>query len=334
MNKSKEILLEVKNIKKDFPVETRMFFTKNKSVHAVDDVSFNIQKGDIFALVGESGCGKTTIGRMILKLEELTSGEILFKSKNIDALNKRRIKQLRKKMQIIFQDPYSSLNPRKTIGSCIETPLIIQGFKNRKIRKKMVIEIMNSVGLDTQYISRYPHELSGGQKQRVVIARALVLKPELIICDEPVASLDVSIQSQILNLLKKLQKEFNLSYLFISHDLSVVKYISKKIAVMYLGKFVEYAETANFFYKPIHPYSRALLSAVPIADPFEAKKRNRIIIKGEIPSPIDPPNGCYFNTRCVHSKDLCKAVEPKLKNLKRELGYDHWCACHYSKKFI
>lgn len=335
MEETRELILQVKNLKKYFPVDVAIFSRNSrKFVRAVDNISFNVYKCDIFALVGESGCGKTTIGMMILKLIDITDGKVIFKSRDLGNYKGKDIKRLRKEMQIIFQDPYYSLNPRKTIGYIIGDPLTTQGDENKSDIKYEIFKIMNAVGLDKGLFNRYPHELSGGQRQRVAIARALILNPDLVVCDEPVSALDVSIRSQILNLLKDLQRKFNLSYLFISHDLSVVEYISNKIAVMYLGKFVEVSDTINFFKKPIHPYSAALLSAIPLVDPKKTKNKERIILKGEIPSPINPPKGCYFNTRCIYVKDICKEKEPELKNYKDKMGRDHWCACHFSGQFV
>ncbi len=329
-----EPLLKVKNLKKYFEIDSGILKNKITFLRAVDDISFEIYQGEIFGLVGESGCGKTTIARMILRLLEVTKGEIIFKSKNFDNYKGLESKKLRKEIQIIFQDPYSSLNPRKKVGKIIGAPLAVHSDENKINIKKRIYEVMDAVGLGKEYFNRFPHELSGGQRQRVGIARSLILNPDLIVCDEPISSLDVSMQSQILNLLKKLQEDFNLSYLFISHDLSVVRYISSKIAVMYLGKLVEISDTVNFFKKPIHPYSQALLAAIPIADPLKAKKRKRIILKGEIPSPIYPPIGCYFNTRCIYIEDICKKVKPELKNYENKAGHEHWSACHFSKQFI
>jgi len=335
MEKAEKLVLQVKNLIKYFPINTGIFSRGGKKfVRAVDNVSFNIYKGDTFALVGESGCGKTTIGRMILKLTDITGGKIFYKSKDLDDYKGKDVKKIRKEMQIIFQDPYSALNPRKTIGYIIGDPITVQGYENKMDMKNEIFKIMDAVGLGKDLFNRYPHELSGGQRQRAAIARALILNPDLVVCDEPVSALDVSIRSQILNLLKDLQRKFNLSYLFISHDLSVVKYISNKIAVMYLGKFVEVLDTPNFFKKPIHPYSTALLSAIPLADPKETKNKKRIILKGEIPSPINPPRGCYFNTRCIYSKKICLEKEPELKNYMDLTGYNHWCACHFSENFF
>lgn len=308
-------ILEVKNLKKYFKA-------KNGTLHAVDDVSFSIPKGETLGLVGESGCGKSTIGRLILGLHQATGGEILFHGKDICKMNKKQIHNLRKDMQIIFQDPFSSLNPRMSISEIIGEPLII----HKKVRGKAELEaevarLMEVVGLSKRLNNAYPHELDGGRRQRVGIARALSLKPQFIVCDEPVSSLDVSIQAQVLNLLKELQKDFGLTYLFITHDLSVVKYFSDKIAVMYLGQLVETADSNQLFRSPIHPYSQALLSAIPI--PSSRQKMQRVKLIGEIQSPVDPEPGCRFAKRCLHTQPQCTGTDLVLKGF----GGNHYCAC-------
>jgi len=308
-------ILEVNRLKK-------YFHTSGGTVHAVDDVSFSINKGETLGLVGESGCGKSTTGRTIIRLIEATSGSVKFKGKEVLSMPKKELRKIRKEMQIIFQDPYSSLDPRRSMGDTIGKPLQIHGLRNKKKREKEVDALMKRVGLSLNLYNKYPHELDGGQRQRVGIARALALNPSFIVCDEPVSSLDVSIQAQILNLLEKLQDELGLTYLFIAHDLSVIKHISDRIVVMYLGKIVEVAPTNELFSNPIHPYTQALLAAVPI--PNLKKRHERIILKGSVPSPINLPIGCRFNSRCFKKKSVCSLKNPKLK----EIGPDHRVACH------
>jgi oligopeptide transport system ATP-binding protein len=275
-------------------------------------------------LVGESGCGKTTLGRLILRLEEPTSGEILFQGENILTYDKERMRNLRRRMQVIFQDPFSSLNPRKTVAHIVGEPLLVHGMKNRREREDRVLELLRVVGLRREHMRRYPHQFSGGQRQRICVARALALHPKLVICDEAVSALDVSIQAQVINLLKDLQQEFGLTYLFISHDLGVVEHVSDRLAVMYLGKIVELADSVEIYQTPLHPYTQALLSASPIPDP--TLKRDRIILKGDVPSPIDPPHGCRFHTRCLYAEGICSQQEPQLKEVKE----NHLAACHFA----
>ncbi len=308
-------ILEVNRLKK-------YFHTSGGTVHAVDDVSFSINEGETLGLVGESGCGKSTTGRTIIRLIEATSGSVKFKGKEVLSMPKKELRKIRKEMQIIFQDPYSSLDPRRSMGDTIGKPLQIHGLRNKKKREKEVDALMKRVGLSLNLYNKYPHELDGGQRQRVGIARALALNPSFIVCDEPVSSLDVSIQAQILNLLEKLQDELGLTYLFIAHDLSVIKHISDRIVVMYLGKVVEVAPTNELFSNPIHPYTQALLAAVPI--PKLKKRHERIILKGSVPSPINLPIGCRFNSRCFKKKSVCSQKNPELK----EIGPDHQVACH------
>jgi oligopeptide transport system ATP-binding protein len=317
-----QALLRVQNLKKYFPIRGGLFSREIARVHAVDDVSFDIQPGDTLGLVGESGCGKSTTGRTILRLIEPTAGEVWFEDRNVTALDKRALRQIRKEMQIIFQDPYASLNPRMTVRSIIGEALVIHKLaKNRREREDRVVQLLETVGLSAEHLRRYPHEFSGGQRQRIGIARALAVSPKLIVCDEPVSALDVSIQAQIINLLEELQQKFGLTYLFIAHDLSVVEHISTRVAVMYLGKIVEIAPAKELYANPKHPYTEALLSAVPIPDP--ATRRKRILLEGDVPSPINPPSGCRFHTRCPIRVPSCAKNEQVLK----EISPDHWVAC-------
>ena len=314
-------LVQVEHLVKHFPISGGLLRRSVTFVQAVDDVSFSIKAGETLGLVGESGCGKTTVGRTILRLVEATSGKVYFEGQNIFEFDKRALKQMRRQMQIIFQDPYLSLNPRMPVGDSIAEGLHIHGIRNAKERQEVAIGLLRQVGLADYHLRRYPHEFSGGQRQRIGIARALALKPKFIVCDEPVSALDVSIQSQVLNLLSELQREFDLTYLFIAHDLSVVEHISDRIAIMYLGKIVELAARDEFYSNPLHPYTQALLSAIPLPEP--GVKRDRIILEGDVPSPISPPSGCRFHTRCPYAMDHCAQEEPQFK----EISPDHWAAC-------
>jgi oligopeptide transport system ATP-binding protein len=316
------VLLEVKNLKKYFPTDQKKLFGPEVYVKAVDGISFSALPGETLGLVGESGCGKSTLGRVVLRLIEPTAGEVYFKGTNIFTLNRSELRDLRREMQIIFQDPYASLSPRMTIEDIISEPLKTHGMRQRGMRVKRVRDLLELVGLSASQSRRYPHEFSGGQRQRIGIARALALNPKLLICDEPVSALDVSIQSQILNLLSDLQKEFGLTYIFIAHGLSVVKYISNRVGVMYLGKLVELADKHDIYANPIHPYTKALMSAIPVPDP--EMRRERIVLEGDVPSPVNPPHGCRFHTRCSYIQAICNEVEPEF----REVTKNHFLSCH------
>ncbi|GAA0766798.1 dipeptide ABC transporter ATP-binding protein [Clostridium subterminale] len=319
-----ENLIEVKNLCKYFHTKKSILKKDKGILKAVDGVSLHIKKGETLGLVGESGCGKTTLGRTLLKLYNLTAGEIFYDNEEIGKLNTKKMLPYRKKMQMIFQDPYASLNPRLTVGDIVGEPLDIYKICKGKEREEKVKYFLDKVGLDQNHMNRYPHEFSGGQRQRIGIARALAVNPEFIVCDEPISALDVSIQAQIINMIEDLQNDFGLTYLFIAHDLSMVKHISNRVGIMYLGKLVEIAESNEVYSKPIHPYTNALLSAIPIPDPDEAKRRQRIILEGDIPSPIDPPPGCRFKSRCKYAKPICGEEEPVLK----EVSPGHCVACH------
>lgn len=314
-------LIEVKHLKKYFRAG------KNSVLKAVDDVSFSIRKGETFGLVGESGCGKTTCGRTILGLYKATSGEVLYQGVNVFDLDRSQRSEFTKKAQIIFQDPYASLDPRMTVGDIVGEGIDIHKLFVNEKRTKRIYELLGLVGLNKEHASRFPHEFSGGQRQRVGIARSLSVEPEFIVCDEPISALDVSIQAQVVNLLIELQQEFGLTYLFIAHDLSMVKHISDRVAVMYLGKIVELAESSELYDNPLHPYTKALLSAIPIPDPEATRKKHRIMLQGEVPSPIDPKPGCRFAQRCRYAMPECQTVTPEFK----EIGREHFVACHLFK---
>lgn len=316
-------LLEVQNLKKHFPIKKGILSRTVGNVLAVDGVSFTLKRGETLGLVGESGCGKTTVGRSILRLTEPTSGQVTFNGQDLLELGREKLRQVRASFQIIFQDPFSSLNPRMNVGQIIAEPIKNHLKESRPDIRKRVAYLMEKVGLHPEQVNRYPHEFSGGQRQRIGIARALALNPLAIVCDEPVSALDVSIQAQVINLLAQLQEQMNLSYLFISHDLSVVEHISDRIAVMYLGRFVELATDQELYHNPLHPYSQALLSAVPVPDP-EVRKKG-ILLEGDVPSPLNPPSGCTFRTRCPERKEVCAHEAPVF----RDLGGAHWVACHF-----
>jgi len=317
-----EVLLNVQHLTKHFPVRTGIFQRISAWVQAVDDVSFYVRKGETLGLVGESGCGKTTLGRTVLRLLDPTKGQVFFEGEDVAFIRGERLKQARKDMQIIFQDPFSSLDPRVPIGDSIEEGLAIHGIGDRVERHDRVQKVLQEVGLYPEHASRYPHEFSGGQRQRIGIARALVLQPKFVVCDEPVSALDVSIQSQVLNLLRSLQAEYGLTYLFIAHNLSVVEHISDRVAVMYLGKMVEMTTREDLYANPLHPYTLALMSAIPVPDP--TMERERIILKGDVPSPLNPPSGCRFHPRCPVAIALCADVEPEFQ----EVYEGHFVACH------
>jgi oligopeptide transport system ATP-binding protein len=321
----KEVLLHVKDLVKHFPITQGIIFQKHKgAVHAVDGITFDIYQGETLGLVGESGCGKSTAGRTILQLYKPTSGQVVFDGVNLVNLSSEKMRKTRKKMQMIFQDPYASLNPRMTVSEIIGEAMVSHRMGSRKEIQLRIIDLLEKVGLNPAFANRYPHEFSGGQRQRIGIARALALNPKLIICDEPISVLDVSIQAQVVNLLEDLQEDLGLTYLFIAHDLSMVRHISDRVAVMYLGVIVEIADRVELFENPLHPYTQALMSAVPIPDPKAEAKRKRIILEGDVPSPINPPSGCRFRTRCIFAESICAEKKPEL----REVLPGHFAACH------
>jgi len=318
------ILLNVENLKMWFPITQGIVIQRHiGDIKAVDGISFFIRRGETLGLVGESGCGKSTTGRAILQLYRPTGGDVYFEGENLCKSKGEKLRRMRRKMQMIFQDPYASLNPRMTVGNIIGEPLEVHNILKGKALKERVQELLKVVGLNPYFINRYPHEFSGGQRQRIGVARALAVNPSFIICDEPISALDVSIQAQIINLLENLQQQFNLTYLFIAHDLSVVRHISDRVAVMYLGKIVELTDRDTLYNDPKHPYTQALLSAVPIPDPFVEEKRRRIILEGDVPSPANPPKGCNFSGRCPVVMEICKESEPEFK----DIGGEHWVAC-------
>src|SRR5437868_4957257 len=319
-------LLRVEHLKMYFPITQGIILQRQVGwVRAVDDISFSVRRGETLGLVGESGCGKSTTGRAILQLYKPTEGKVEFLGKSLTTLGGGELRKMRREMQMIFQDPYASLNPRMTVGSIIGEPLEIHGLAKGREKTERVQELLRIVGLNPYFANRYPHEFSGGQRQRIGIARALAVQPSFIVCDEPISALDVSIQAQVINLLEELQGQFNLTYLFIAHDLSVVRHISDRVAVMYLGKIVELADRVDLYEHPLHPYSQALLSAVPIPDPSVEVKRKRIILTGDVPSPVNPPTGCRFHTRCWKAQQICSEVDPEFI----EHAPRHWAACHF-----
>jgi len=321
----KEVLVEVTDLKKYFPIKSGILFQREvAAVKAVDGVSFKVYKGETLGLVGESGCGKSTTGRTILQLYRPTSGSVKYRGQEITNLKGESLRRMRREMQMIFQDPYASLNPRMSVGRIVAEPLVVHNIGTKKEREERVAELLEMVGLNPYFVRRYPHEFSGGQRQRIGLARSLALNPSFIVADEPISALDVSIQAQVVNLLQRLQEELGLTYLFIAHDLSMVRHLCDRVAVMYLGKIVEIAESEELYTNPLHPYTQALLSAVPVPDPAVEEKRQRIILKGDVPSPINPPKGCNFNTRCPVSIDVCFETEPELV----EVLPGHWVACH------
>ena len=322
-------LVKVRNLKKYFPIHRGVLLQRHAGdVKAVDGVSFDIFKGETLGLVGETGSGKTTIGRTILRLYEPTAGQIIFNEVDISTLGDSQMRKMRSHMQMIFQDPYASLNPRMTVGSIIAAPLEVHKVAKGKQKRERIQELLSLVGLNEEFVNRYPHEFSGGQRQRIGIARALAVDPDLVVCDEPISSLDVSIQAQVVNLLEELQSRLGLTYLFIAHDLSMVRHISNRMAVMYLGKIVELTDRNEIYLHPVHPYTQALMSAVPVPDPDLAASRKRIILEGDIPSPVNPPVGCNFNTRCPFAKQVCFESEPEF----REVCSGHWAACHFAEE--
>lgn len=321
----REVLVRVEHLKQYFPIRRGVLIQRTVgAIKAVDDVSFEIYKGETLGLVGESGCGKSTTGRTILQLYRPTGGKVYFEGTDLTTLKGEALRRQRRKMQMIFQDPYASLNPRMTVGAIVGEPLEVHGVATGRERTERVRELLELVGLNPYFINRYPHEFSGGQRQRIGIARALALHPSFIVCDEPISALDVSIQAQVVNLLEDLQEKFGLTYLFIAHDLSMVRHISDRVAVMYLGKIVELTDRDELYERPLHPYTEALLSAVPIPDPEVEERRQRIILEGDVPSPANPPRGCNFSTRCPKVMPICEEVEPEMK----EVGPGHWVACH------
>jgi oligopeptide transport system ATP-binding protein len=320
-----ETLVRVEDLRMYFPINQGVIIQRHVGdVKAVDGLNFEIRRGETLGLVGESGCGKSTTGRAILQLYRPTAGHVFFEGQDLTGLRGEGLRRMRRRMQMIFQDPYASLNPRMTVGDIVGEPLEVHGLARGKEKRERVQELLQVVGLNPYFVSRYPHEFSGGQRQRIGVARALAVNPDFIVCDEPISALDVSIQAQVINLLEDLQHQFGLTYLFIAHDLSVVRHISDRVAVMYLGKIVELADRNRLYLNPLHPYTQALLSAIPIPDPELEAQRERIILAGDVPSPVNPPPGCNFNTRCPIATDVCREVDPEF----REVEEDHWVACH------
>jgi oligopeptide transport system ATP-binding protein len=330
MTATSEVLLHVQELKMHFPIYKGLLRRQVGAVHAVDGISFDVHRGETLGLVGESGCGKSTTGRAILQLYTPTSGEVDFEGVDIIKLKGEELRHTRRKMQMIFQDPYASLNPRMSIGEIVGEPLIVHNIASGKEVDDRVAHLLELVKLNPAFATRYPHEFSGGQRQRIGIARALALQPSFIVCDEPISALDVSIQSQVVNLLQELQEQFNLTYLFIAHDLSMVRHISDRVAVMYLGVMVELADSNALYTNPLHPYSQALLSAVPIPDPVLEVKRQRVLLEGDVPSPVNPPSGCRFRTRCPIAESICAEKRPEF----RELKPGHFVACHFADRFV
>ena len=330
MNTNEDILLHVENLVMHFPIYRGVFRRQVGAVHAVDGVSFDVKRGETLGLVGESGCGKTTTGRTILQLYKPTSGHVYFNGTDLTTLKREEMRYMRREMQMIFQDPYASLNPRMTVMDIIGEPLVVHGVAGGKEIQEKVEHLLEVVKLNPAFANRYPHEFSGGQRQRIGVARALALQPSFIACDEPISALDVSIQAQVINLLEELQEKFNLTYLFIAHDLSVVRHISDRVAVMYLGIIVELASRNEIYLSPLHPYTQALLSAVPIPDPVADAKRQRVILEGDVPSPVNPPSGCRFRTRCPIAEAICAEKTPDF----REVKPGHFVACHFAERFL
>lgn len=328
-----EVLVSIRNLKKHFPIYRGVFRRQVGAVRAVDGVTFEVYKGETLGLVGESGCGKSTTGRTILQLLSPTEGEVIFEDKVLTSLGRGDMRRARRDMQMIFQDPYASLNPRMTVGAIVSEPLEIHGIGNAGNRRERVEELLRIVGLNPYFVKRYPHEFSGGQRQRIGVARALATNPSFIVADEPISALDVSIQAQVVNLLDDLKTELGLTYLFIAHDLSMVRYISDRVAVMYLGRIVELSSRDEVYDHPLHPYTQALLSAIPIPDPRKEMKRQRIILEGSVPSPANPPSGCRFHPRCAYATEICVEVDPEFRNLGTETA-PHRVACHHAEKFI
>jgi oligopeptide transport system ATP-binding protein len=328
-----DVLVRVRNLKKYFPIRRGVLRRQVGAVQAVDGISFDIRRGETLGLVGESGCGKSTAGRTILQLLKPTDGEVYFGERELTDLGKNDLRRSRRHMQMIFQDPYASLNPRMTVANIVSEPLLIHGIGNSASRRARVQELLGLVGLNPYFINRYPHEFSGGQRQRIGIARALATNPSFIVADEPISALDVSIQAQVVNLLDDLKRDLGLTYLFIAHDLSMVRYISDRVAVMYLGRIVELGSRDEVYDHPLHPYTQALLSAIPVPDPDKEAKRKRIILEGDVPSPANPPAACRFHTRCAYVTDICREIDPEFRNLGTP-GEPHMVACHHAEKFL